>query len=404
MRRLSIFIAALLVAATVGRAQTPALDREQMLLQRIQQLEQRLAALERRLDGAVDAPHAVTAPPAPPAEVAAPIPAGTTVNVLLDGYYEYNFNHPPDRATPLRPFDSAANNFTLSQAAVVLERAPDPANGRRFGARLDLMFGSATESLSGNPANEPRTAPYRNIYQAYGTYVAPLGSGLTIDFGRFSSPLGMEATYAKDQFNYSRSLLFTALPFYHMGFRTSYKLGGSTTATWMLVNGANQMEDFNGFKSNHFMLSTGLAKNLSWTAGYYVGREGFGNGRTHIADTYLTWTATPKLTIAGEGDSIVSRRLGNSAPSRLIGGAGYAKYQVAPAFALAGRVEYVSDPGGILAAVAETLKEATLTASYQPADGFQIRWEYRHDAFARANQNTALLGLLFWFGGKQGSW
>jgi hypothetical protein len=403
MRGIPTLLAALLLAGVASHAQTAASDREQMLLERIQQLEQRLAVLERRL-GAVDAPHAVTAPPAAPVEAVAPIPAGTTVNVLLDGYYEYNFNHPPDRTTPLRPFDSLANNFTLSQAAVVIERAPDPAIGRRFGARLDLMFGSATESLSGNPANEPRTAPYRNIYQAYGTYVAPLGSGLNLDFGRFSSPLGMEGTYAKDQFNYSRSLLFTALPFYHMGFRTSYKLGGSTTATWMLVNGANQMEDFNGFKSNHFMLSTSPAKNLSWTAGYYVGREGVGDGRTHIADTYLTWTATPKLTIAGEGDSIVSRQLGNSAPSRLIGGAGYVKYQVAAPFALAGRVEYVSDPGGILAGVGQTLKEATFTASYQPADGFQIRWEYRHDTFARKDQNTALLGLLFWFGGKQGSW
>jgi len=373
MRTITSLLATLFVAAALSHAQTSATDREQM--------------------------PAAPQPAAPEA-----IPSGTTFNVLLDGYYEYNFNHPPDRTTPLRPFDSAANNFTLSQGAVVIERAPDPANGRRFGARLDLMFGSATESLSGSAANEPRTAPYRNIYQAYGTYVAPVGSGLNIDFGRFSSPLGMEGTYAKDQMNYSRSLLFTALPFYHMGFRTSYKLGGSTTATWMLVNGANQMEDFNGFKSNHFMLSTSLSKNLSWTAGYYVGREGLGDGRTHIADTYLTWTATPKLTLAGEGDSIVSRQFANSAPARLTGGAGYAKYQVAPAFALAGRFEYVADPGGILGVGAGNLKEATLTASYQPAEGFQVRWEYRHDAFAHKDQNTALIGLLFWFGGKQGSW
>src|SRR5579885_2182556 len=104
MRKIPGFLAALLVMAVQGHAQTPSADREQMLLDRIQQLEQRLAVLERRL-GAVDAPHAVTAPPVPgpPAEVAAPIPAGTTLNVLLDGYYEYNFNHPADRITPLRP-------------------------------------------------------------------------------------------------------------------------------------------------------------------------------------------------------------------------------------------------------------------------------------------------------------
>jgi len=28
--------------------------------------------------------------------------------------------------------------------------------GRRFGARVDLQFGQATDTLQGNPTNEPR--------------------------------------------------------------------------------------------------------------------------------------------------------------------------------------------------------------------------------------------------------
>ena len=52
---------------------------------------------------------------------------------------------------------------------------PDVAGGRRYGVRLDLQFGQATETLQGNPANEPRPEIYRNIFQAYGTYVVPLG-------------------------------------------------------------------------------------------------------------------------------------------------------------------------------------------------------------------------------------
>jgi hypothetical protein len=248
-----------------------------------------------------------------------------------------------------------------------------------------------------------------------------------VDFGRFASPLGFESTFAKDQINYTRSLLFAALPFYHTGVRAAYKINDSTTATWMLVNGVNQMEDFNGFKSTHFMLSKALSKDLSWTGGYYVGRESRDaaptgasrskqDGRTHIADTYLSWSATSRLTLIGEADYIASRTYSNAPPVHVAGGAAYLKYQVLPAFYVAGRYEYLSDRGGFLSGATQALKEGTMTASYQPANGVQIRWEFRRDysnqpffltseaGIRRRDQNTVLLGFLWWFGGKQGSW
>jgi len=181
------------------------------------------------------------------------------------------------------------------------------------------------------------------------------------------------------------------------------------------------MEDFNGFKSTHFMLSKSFGKSLTWTGGYYAGREGREaspetGGRTHIVDTYLSWSATPKLTLAGEGDYMVVRTRADSSPAHLTGGAAYVRYQLLPAVYLAGRYEYVSDRGGILSGATQALKEATITASYQPVNGFQIRWEFRHDdsnqpffparasGIVRKEQNTALVGLLWWLGGKQGAW
>ena len=86
------------------------------------------------------------------------------------------------RVNLLRAYDVLSNEFSLSQASVIVEHAPDPAAGRRWGGRVDLQFGQATDTLQGNPANEPRPEIYRNIFQAYGTYVAPLGKGVTIDF------------------------------------------------------------------------------------------------------------------------------------------------------------------------------------------------------------------------------
>jgi hypothetical protein len=442
-RNIATLFVCLLGGSLSALAQTP---RETELLNRVRELEERLAAVEKRLG-----PAPAAAAPAVPAAAQAALPSsqpavaaaglsptgdspslpgfasGTTLNFMLDGYYEYNFNRPVGHMNLLRPYDQTSNSFTVAQGLVAVERAPDLERGRRFGLRLDLMFGQATEALAGNPAGEPRTAPYRYIYQAYGTYVFPVAKGLSVDFGRFSSPIGFEGSFAKDQINYTRSMLFNTLPFYHTGVRSALKIDDSTTATWMLVNGINQSEDFNGFKSNAFLLSRAFTKNLSWTGAYYFGKEGRDlapdgsavpapDGRTHIADTYLNWNATSKLTLVGEGTYIVSRAQADSSPVHVAGGAGYLKYQFHPSFYLASRFEYISDRGGFASGTTQALKDTTLTASFQPADGLQIRWEYRRDysnqpyflgrtsGILRKEQNTALVGLLWWFGGKQGSW
>jgi hypothetical protein len=102
------------------------------------------------------------------------LPGGATINYMLDGYYEYNFNRPPGRANDLRAYDVLGNVFSINQADLVFALDPDVTAKRRYGVRLDLQFGQATETLQGNPVNEPRPDIYRNIFQAYGTYVVPL--------------------------------------------------------------------------------------------------------------------------------------------------------------------------------------------------------------------------------------
>ena len=64
----------------------------------------------------------------------------------------------------------------------------------------------------------------------------------------------------------------------------------------------------------------------------------------------------------------------------------------------------------------QDLKETTLTYDYQLADGFLMRYEWRRDYSNRPSfltdvqgelskqQNTASLGLVWWWGRKEGSW
>lgn len=371
----------------------------------------------------------------------------TTINLALDGYYDYNFNAPVGRVNLLRAYDVLSNNLSLNQADLILDHEPDVADGRRFGARLDLQYGQATDTLQGNPANEPRPAIYQNIFQAYGTYVAPVGNGLTIDFGKWSSSLGIEGNYTKDQMNYSRAYFFDFLPFYHMGVRVAYPVNDSFTLNYWIVNGTNQAEATNGFKDQLFGFTAKPRKSVTWVVNYYLGQEHpdrifseptnpipvqpgltftaitpAPNGLLHIFDSYVAWQATPKWSFALEGDYVIQRLWRNqapgesSAPSHVDGTAGYARYEFSKHFAAAARAEYLSDRGGLFSGLTQALKETTGTFDYKLSEGFLMRYEWRRDfanqpsflsstqGLLSKEQSTATLGLIWWWGGKEGAW
>jgi hypothetical protein len=191
------------------------------------------------------------------------------------------------------------------------------------------------------------------------------------------------------------------------------------------------------------LLNIKPTKSVSWNVNYYTGIEtrdsnpalnpGFPSlptqpglptdvitpaprGRTHIVDTYASWNATDKLGFAGQFDYVINRGQTFSAPSRVTGGAAYARYQLTPKFVLAGRAEYLSDRGGLFSGVTQALKETTLTAEYKFDEGWLMRAEWRRDFSNQAffltdtpgalkkEQNTATLGMVWWFGRKQGGW
>lgn len=435
------------------------------LRERVEELERRLSELERRglvskeqhspLDteaASVSAREAIvrpsqtgaqTSPPSPSSNGARPDPFdGFRYEFLIDGYYSFNANRPEGRVNLLRAYDVLANSFSLNQAGVILERAPDPERGRRVGLRLDLMFGQATETLQGNSNNELRPQVYRHIWQAYGTYVLPVGKGLKVDFGKWASSLGYESNYTKDNFNYSRSFYFNFLPFYHFGVRTNYALSDRLTFEHWLVNGTQQSEDFNGFKSRAFLINYKPSQRITSQFNYYFGQEqrdlqapangsslpvqpGLGlnsirpspDGRLHIFDTYHTFSLTKKLTIALEADYVVGRVRRSSPPATVWGGAGYVRYQFNPKIAMAGRFEYLAErtasDGALFSGVTQALKEHTLTFDYLLADGFLGRIEYRRDfsnrpffltekeGVLKKEQNTLTLGLTWWFNSKR---
>ena len=424
----------------------------------IRELHKELAAINARLE-ALEASNRPTAPATLPAQTAnSPITPtapptlraedeatlnlfrGTTLNFGVDGYYGYNFNAPIGRVNLLRAYDVTSNSFNLNQASIVVEHLPTPT--QRVGGRIDLQFGQATETLQGSSVNEQRPQVWRNLFQVYGSYLAPVGSGLQIDFGKWASALGNEGNYTKDQIAYSRSYSFNYLPFYHMGLRANYNLTPKLNVAYWLVNGANDTEDLNGFKSQAFIFTLKPANTITWNINYYFGEEARDvqptlnglppsptqpglptvnitpapNGREHIFDTYATWNPTPKLTLVGEADYVINRSYAEQRPGRVALGGFAAKYSLFNNWATGTRLEYLDDRGGLFSGKTQALKEVTVVVERTLSPGFLTRAEYRRD-FSNQRffltdtpgslvhaQTTAEIGLVYWWGTKQGAW
>jgi hypothetical protein len=92
------------------------------------------------------------------------------------------------------------------------------------------------------------------------------------------------------------------------------------------------------------------------------------------------------------------------------------QYQFTPKVAIGARAEYLSDRGGLFSGISQALKETTVTFDYKLDDGFLMRYEWRRDfsnqpsfltdvqGVLSKDQNTATVGLIWWWGGKEGAW
>jgi hypothetical protein len=282
----------------------------------------------------------------------------------------------------------------------------------------------ATDTVQGGAANEPRPETYRNIWQMYGSYVFPVGAnGLQVDFGKYASMLGYETNYAKDNQAFSRAYLFNFLPFYHSGLRVTLPINDKVSLLYMLSNGIQQTEDFNNFKSNHVAAILKPTQKVTWVVNYYAGQEqpdggqpDGPNGLFTVFDTNISLAPTSALSLALDVN-YTTNQINRDDPSLALKGIGaYARYQLTSAGALGVRYERLDDDG-LFGGIAQVLHEVTVTAEYKLADGFLVRGECRPDwsnkpfftghlgaTDLREHQNTALIGVVWWFGNKQGAW
>lgn len=403
---------------------------------------------ERAASTAPEAPLATTAPlPDPPSddsveEALALLIGGDgpfTLGGWIEAYYAFNFNEPSNGITNLRGFDNRHNTFQL--ANVLLDLRWDWEN---IVGRIALQWGTTPSTyylaepardVVGSGVGDSSLYLWQWLQEAHIGYRIPVGTGLLVEAGLFTSPIGPESLTVHDDFNFSRSNLCFGLPFYHAGIRATYAVDRNVTLVLWAINGWNAILDGNDEKSFALQMVWEPVDAISASFVYLSGVERpFGAAEReqaagdplpwrHTFDANVTASITPWL-------SLVSQLDGGFEPTRF-GLAAWAAGALALRAELTewldvaarGDVFWENVPSNALGTAspifwngAEWVSSGTLTVDLHPEDHFSFRIEYRHDHAASpiyyagavasgaggwisntASQDTLTFGTTAWF-------
>jgi len=373
-------------------------------------------------DGLSPAPAADDEPKMSLAGLLGPV----TLSGFGDAYYGYDYNHPGNNQSGLRFFEAPTNGFALNMAELILDKAPDATSpDSRLGYHVSAGYGQAAKIVNGSDSTFTDGSNFF-VKEAYASYLAPVGKGLTITVGKFVTNAGAEVIETASNWNYSHSLMFYySIPYFHFGAKAAYTFNPKWAVNVSLINGWNNTVMSHTAPSGN---SSGLTyggtvvytpkKLWSFTENYYggpiiVSANSDGtlthNNWKHLSDTVIGYTPNSKWAFQLNGDygALVIFPKNQT----WWGVAGYAKYTYSPKTNFVVRYEYYDDPQGftgLLFGAPGFAQAATGTYSYNLTSALLVRGEYRYD-FAKdpifqagparfvKEQNTAYLSFVYSF-------
>jgi hypothetical protein len=174
----------------------------------------------------------------PPAEpVQQPAASPWQYGAFADFGYLVDFNDPPNHLFRSRSTTFKVNELALNMGLAYLKK--DATEKSRWGMELTLQAGKDSEQFgfSATAPNVPDARWLRHFGPLDVSYLAPVGGGLTIQAGLFSSLLGYDSLYARDNFTYTRPWVADYSPYLMFGVNASYPLTKKLTGVFFLING-----------------------------------------------------------------------------------------------------------------------------------------------------------------------
>src|SRR6266850_39207 len=309
--------------------------------------------------------------------------SGINVSGYLDAGYSYANRNLEAGGFSNRVFDSQNNSFALHQFGLTVAKQPT----RGFGGVVNITVGSDAQLIHSFPEV---TASTFDLTQAYGQYA--MGS-LTLMAGKFVTLAGSEVIASPGNMNFSRSMLFGAVPFTHTGVRAGYAVSNIVTLYGGLNNGWDQLTDANKGKTLELGASIVPIRPLTINVSGYFGKEtatppGTPGGATedqrNLLDVVATWTINNNMSAGGE-ILYVSQDRPTGGAAKYNGLAGYFAYNFSREWRIAARAELFDDKNNFHFASNQPANtdvkynELTATLAYLPSSSAELRGEVRFD-------------------------
>jgi hypothetical protein len=344
------------------------------------------------------------------------IPASAaSAQLALSGYatasYSINRSHPASKLNRLRVFDFDDRKVKLDLVELSLQRTI--AKPGQIGFRIDADAGQSMprvtaarglfRSLDGSAGNF-------DLRQIVVSYIAPVGSGLRIDAGKFVTHIGLDVIDGVDgaNNNATRGYVFGfGEPYTHTGVKATYALTRTVTAIVQVSNGCDVVRDNNHARSFGAQLAFAPSDSFALSFNLMAGPERTGNttdSRT-LANVVSTWKASSVWSFGLDAVwGSEPNAAGPGVDGQWVGASLEVRRTLSSAFALSLRGEVFDDAHGDRTGTAQTLNAVTLTPEFNLTPHVMLRADLRFDHSSanvfengtanQATQSTVLIAAV----------
>jgi Putative beta-barrel porin-2, OmpL-like. bbp2 len=303
---------------------------------------------------------------------------------FVDIGYLKDFNAPANHLFRTRGTTPRVDETDVNMAAAYLKKSPSAAS--RWGIELTAQDGHDSDGFGFSPTapNLAGAGGLRRFGPTNVSYLVPAGRGVTVQGGIFSSLVGYDALYAKDNLTYTRPWGADFTPYFMLGGTVSYPVSDRFAVAGFVVNGyfhlahANDAPNYGGQVS--YALTARVSIKETALLGSHQADTSLANWRV-LSDTILErkagrMTAAAELQLATERVVSIDER------------ASWVAVQLPVRLSLSGpwsvtmRPEFARDRLGRYTSVRQTVSAFTSMMEYRkPLREAQVivRIEYRYD-------------------------
>jgi hypothetical protein len=182
---------------------------------------------------------------------------------FVDAAYLWDPDDPPNHLFRSRGTTFHLNEWNLNMAGAYVKKTSSTRS--RWGIELAVHGGRDAEVFGFSPTapNLAGADDLRYFGLANVSYRVPLESGLTLQAGIFTSLIGYDSLYAKDNSAYTRPWGADSTPYLMTGVNAKYSFTDRVSATLFVVNGYWHLADANHVPSSGAQLAVMAAPGFS---------------------------------------------------------------------------------------------------------------------------------------------